>query len=1000
MRSTCLRSDTGILRSRGSLTQRRGLQRRNMRKLSFSIVCALFICCVVPAHATDLRDVITDVTITSWNEKDGLPSATIWALTQDRDGYLWIGSRLGLFRFDGVRFTPWASLSSEPLPAQSIRSLLATRSGDLWIGFSADGVIARVADGHVTAYRARDSLGRGAVLALAEDADGALWAGGDAGLFAFDGTRWNGTVGESGVPDGPIFALSSDHAGTLHVASTSGVFSRPRRGDTFERVDAFTDTFGAFAEGADGGLWLTDPRVGFRTLASPLTTPDQVKRQGRGIRMLVDRKGNLWTGTGGQGLWRARHASSLSAVERASSLTGLLGDGVYALLEDRDGNIWAGTTEGLNRITPRTIEQVIDIGLVRAVDIDSGGRIWIRTVDRVLSYDASLDGTRTETSVPTDTRMLAADGTGVWLASKTGVVHIDRSGQRMPLRWSIDVATGVDSAVPDHHGGLWVIVDGQRVMHWTGRAIDRIALPVDVQSSRVTALFADSHGRGWVGFANGRVGVVDGDGAMSVVRALPESPHVVRAMAEDASGRIWCGGDGILASIDRERVAILPSSPRFPVEAIGALVADERDGIWIGASIGVVHLGVHEFERAAADASIGPYYSLYTRTDGVAGTPVIVPFNRGAVRAPDGRLWFVTTRGITVIDPHVLEARRSPSPVKFDGAFADDRRLPQEAPLVLAAGTRRLEIDYTVVNLTTPLKARFRYRLDPFDRDWVTAGARRQAFYTNLKPGSYVFRVASEAVDGTDQSEASWDLTLEPMFYQTSTFAGLVVASIGMLVFGGWRLRERHLRSQFSLLIAERARLGREIHDTLLQGLVAIALQFDSLAHELSAMPPLQARFSRLRDRVEEYIREARRSIWDLHTQPPHRNLVESLKRAGEFATDGREIAFTFQLQGTPFECPATVEEQVVRIAQEASLNSVRHAAPTQLWIDLKYDDTAVTITVADDGSGFDAQFAKGGGHVGIRSMQERARSVGGALTLTTSPGRGTAVTAVLPVAS
>jgi signal transduction histidine kinase len=243
-------------------------------------------------------------------------------------------------------------------------------------------------------------------------------------------------------------------------------------------------------------------------------------------------------------------------------------------------------------------------------------------------------------------------------------------------------------------------------------------------------------------------------------------------------------------------------------------------------------------------------------------------------------------------------------------------------------------------------------------------------------------------------------MTVAPMFYQTTTFAALAVAATGLLVLCGWRLRERHLRKQFSLLIAERARLGREIHDTLLQGLVAIALQFDSLAHDLAGHPRLEDRFRRLRDRIEEYIREARRSIWDLHTQPPHRNLVESLRRAGEFATDGRDIAFTFQVQGTPCECPPPVEEQIIRIAQEASLNSVRHAAPTRLRINLTYDDDAVTLKVVDDGRGFDSQEARGGGHFGIVSMRERARSVGGALTLVSGPGLGTEVTAVLPVAS
>jgi signal transduction histidine kinase len=181
---------------------------------------------------------------------------------------------------------------------------------------------------------------------------------------------------------------------------------------------------------------------------------------------------------------------------------------------------------------------------------------------------------------------------------------------------------------------------------------------------------------------------------------------------------------------------------------------------------------------------------------------------------------------------------------------------------------------------------------------------------------------------------------------------------------------------------------------------VALALQFDSLAHDLTPMPRLQERFIRLRDRIEEYIREARRSIWDLHTQPAHRNLVDTLRRAGEFATDGSEIAFTLQIHGTPFPCSPQVEEQLIRIAQEAAINSVRHASPHKLRMDLAYDESAVTLKIVDDGRGFDSGEAHGALHFGITSMHDRARSVGGALTLVTAPGRGTEITAVLPIAS
>ena len=966
-----------------------------MKRLLWLALCSLWLLGARSSSATDLRDVMTDITITSWNEKDGLPLATIYALTQDKDGYLWVGTRQGLFRFDGVRFVPWDTVAADALPNPWVRALLTTSRGEMWIGFGTAGQVARGVDGHLTTFVGARALGSGSVMAIAEDADGVIWIGTEKGLFECSADRCR----RAPFAEGAIVGLFTDRAGTLYVAASAGVFQRARGTTGFQRLSNYGDAYGSFAEGNDGRVWVTDPRVGYHRLAEDGPVSPAL-RQGRGLRMLVDRKGNLWTGTGGQGLWRARMGSEGSSVERTTSLTGLLGDGVYALLEDREGNIWAGTTEGLNRVTPRTIEQIIDLGLVRAVDMDPSGHVWVATVDKLFVYPTPGNGQRAEMMMSPDTRALAIDRYGVWRASAAGVARVGANGRELPLRWKSDArADTTDGLLPDGNGGVWLVAASSGIVHWTLHGAESLQLPAEVQGSEVTAAFADSRRRVWFAFANGRIATWTPDQGLTLFPALTDR-LVVRTMTEDAERRLWIGGDGVLATIEGTSLRTLHSSPRFPFNVITAIVQDDRGSLWFGSSIGIVHLLVDEFDRASRDSSVSLRYTVYNRSDGVAGTPVAVPFNRGAVRAPDGRMWFVTTRGVTVLDPHVLALHNAPVPVRFEGAVADDRRIAPGAATTLPAGTRKLEVDYTVVNLATPLKSRFRYRLDPFDSDWVDASGRRQAFYTNLKPGAYTFHVAAAGVGSDASSEASWRFSVAPMFYQTTAFAAGSTAALCLLVLGGWRLRERHLRKQFALVIAERARLGREIHDTILQGLVAIALQFDCLAHEMAPLPQLQLRFFRLRDRVEEYIRDARRSIWDLHTQPPHRNLVESLRRAGEFATDGRDISFSLEVKGTPFECPSRVEEQVVRIAQEASLNSVRHADPRRLRIALTYEDTAVTISVADDGRGFDSHEAKGGGHYGLTSMLERAKSVGGALTLVTAPGQGTEVTAVLPIAS
>jgi signal transduction histidine kinase len=531
--------------------------------------------------------------------------------------------------------------------------------------------------------------------------------------------------------------------------------------------------------------------------------------------MVVDRKGSLWVGTGGQGLWRARNAGgSAPSLERATSLSGLLGDGVYSLLEDRDGNIWAGTTEGLNRLTPRTIEQIIDIGPARGVAMEPDGSVWIRTVDKLFSYLPIATGLRREIPIPADAGAMAIDDHGLWVAEAHRLFRLDRLGTASRVPWPLERQAGaIQSIQLDRQGGLWLVTAEHGIVHWRGGDLRRPTLPDAVRDAHVTAALVDTSGRAWFAFDNGGVARIGADEhAVLPIAPGPRAP-VYTALHEADDGGLWLGGNGALSRFDNGGLATVQATDRFPIQSIMSLVSDRSGALWIGSPTGVLQVERDEFDRAVATPGVQPRHST-------------------------------------------------------------------------------------------------------------------------------------------------------------------------------------------SLIIAERARLGREIHDTLLQGLVAIALQFDSLAHDLGPTPRLQARFLRLRDRIEEYIREARRSIWDLHTQPAHRNLVESLRRAGEFATDGREIAFSLQVQGTPYPCPPQVEEQVVRIAQEAALNSVRHASPRRLRIDLHYEESAVTLKVADDGRGFDSGEAKGACHFGIASMYDRARSVGGALTLVTSPGRGTEITAVFPVAS
>jgi signal transduction histidine kinase len=341
--------------------------------------------------------------------------------------------------------------------------------------------------------------------------------------------------------------------------------------------------------------------------------------------------------------------------------------------------------------------------------------------------------------------------------------------------------------------------------------------------------------------------------------------------------------------------------------------------------------------------------------------------------------------------------------VQIEAALANERRLMPAPHTTLPAGTRRLQISYTAVSMTASNKIRFRYRLDGFDTDWIEAGTRRQAFYTNLSPRDYQFRVEAASEDGRwTASSATWPFTISPAFYQTSWFFTACALGGLLIVWGSWRVRLQLVRRQFSLVLAERARLSREIHDTLLQSLVGVALQFDGISNSIDhSSSGAKDQLVRIRREVETYIREARQSIWDLRSPVLEtQDLSAALRDFGKRASAGTAIRFATTVAGAPRQCPAKVENQLLRIGQEAITNAVRHAGAKRITLDLRFDEREVLLRVSDDGCGFDAKAGAhdSDNHYGLTTMRERAEELGGQLTIATAPGNGTVVEANVPL--
>ena len=338
-------------------------------------------------RAADLRDILTDYSVGAWSQKDGLPAGAVNALAQDAEGYLWVGTEIGLLRFDGVRFTALDATGGELLPNLPVRALLLGRDCSLWVGFGGSGGISRIAGRQVRNYTEPDGLPAGAITFLSEDASGVVWSGATHGLFRFVDERWENYQKTTGLPAGLAYSAYESTAHDFIVGMGDGIFRLAKGAATFERVEQFAyqtplfyESPRALTEDSLGQMLVTDPVVGFRPIGeAPLHA--RTRPRGRGRQLLRDRHDNLWVGTSGQGLWRVRidPRSGDYLTERLTALTGLLSDGIVAMLEDRDGNLWVGTTEGLNRLTRRKVAQVTNIGLVVGVEATADGSVWVGT---------------------------------------------------------------------------------------------------------------------------------------------------------------------------------------------------------------------------------------------------------------------------------------------------------------------------------------------------------------------------------------------------------------------------------------------------------------------------------------------------------------------------------------------------------------------------------------------------------------------------------------------
>jgi len=544
-------------------------------------------------------------------------------------------------------------------------------------------------------------------------------------------------------------------------------------------------------------------------------------------------------------------------------------------------------------------------------------------------------------------------------------------------------------------------------MTWNGTSITTYEGQGDIAERACQSIYTDRQGRVWMGLLSGGATVYEKGAFRRFGTSDGLSGGTVLSILEDAKGAVWLSTSAGVSRILNGRVTSITQDNAPLKDLVPVLVEDLEGQIWVGVNSGAAVIRFHpsEVDKVVGNPSYQLEYSLYDETDGMQLGSQTWQAGVGAVRGGDGRLWVATGLGMTVIDPRSLPPSHRPPPPVIDGIIADGRRVSADRGLSLPAGTSNLRIEFGTVSLSSSSKLRFRYMLEGRDDEWVYAGNMREATYSSVPSGDYRFRVSTTA-NGEWTEAARWEFSVAPPFYRTREFVIMLLLGALFVFAMAWWSRLRAVRAQYALVFAERARVSREIHDTLLQSLAAIGVELETIATQLEpAQDPARDGLRRLRRQVGHCLREARESILELRNNSMKpRALVDVLRELAENTTKNKGIDTEFSVTGRPRQCSGDADVQLLRIAQEAVANAVKHGRGTKIHITLHFDKDGMRLTIVDNGCGFVPEerdpAPAAGEHLGLLTMRERAARLRGKLALISSPGVGTTIEAAVPLAA
>jgi ligand-binding sensor domain-containing protein/signal transduction histidine kinase len=938
--------------------------------------------------------------IQSWTVSQGLPQNSVLSLCRTRDGFLWIGTLGGLAQFDGSRFRVFRSVDGNTIPSDDVKFLAEDRSGSLWIASTR--TLTRYRAGAFSAFTQNPQFLREGIVDLKSDSDGNIWIANRRGQLLFtDGSR----TAEVKTPS-EVTALASGAGGGVWAASRSGIFHLGR-GKVDSKVWRQGLAFAAIHVSDDDSVIA-------RTDAETYALRNGILSRWPGVQKswhtaASGARGEVWLGTDA-GILLVRDG----AVQRELSVQqGLAENETETLLADGNGGIWVGAYDSglqhMYRGSFTTYDQRDGLPNVPydMVFADGNRAIW---VGANASESHQPDGFLAEISGSSLHRYGRASGLGgdqvmgvASMASGKPIVAVAPAGLfsfangRFRMTFRSPAAAYPTAILKDAAGNLWFSLHGGALHEVSSAGVERILSEHDgLLDMSIWSLAQDRAGSLWIASSKGVTELPPERGLSP--RQFPIG--FTGSVYADPGGGVWVGSFQGLRYWDGKSFRTLTQKDGLPSDTVISMIRDAAGNLWAGSANGIFRLRREELAAWMLGEPVRLHVRVFGSADGLLSSQVIDVGQNTLAQAPDGRLWFATTKGLSVVDPAAVHD--NPLQAAIAQVTVDGVRQDSTSAISVGPGRHTLKIEYTAPEMTDPSRVRFAYKLDGWDKDWVQAGNSREVSYAGLPPGSFQFHVRAEYGDaGSPASTAGLTLLLNPFFYQTRWFAAAISVAVACLLWLLVRLRirasERRLEALYQVRLDERNQIARQLHDTLIQDVVGTALGLEALSGRLPAAN--SAEKEELDSAVavlQAIIRRGRLALSELRRDKPAvEDLAVALKRAQQQIWRGSETAFDVRVAG---DSPAFLEpiyDDVYNIAREAMINAFRHSGASLIQVSIDCAPASIEVSVEDDGRGMPQPLETSGapGHFGLQTMRERTERIDGQLSIISVPNTGTCVT-------